>query len=350
MPAYFVYLSTFAIFAQFNLKIRKDMSTTTRSMISFDWAMKRLLRNKANFEVLEGLLSELLSRKIVIKSIGESESNPTHEKDKTNRVDILVEADGREIVIIELQYDTENDYFQRMLYGVCKSVTEHIQAGNPYSEVRKVYSVNIVYFDLGEGGDYVYHGTTDFRGMHTSDELRLSDKQWKLYGKRHLSELYPEYYLIKVRNFDDVAKNTLDEWIFYLKNNLIRDDFTAQGLGRAREVLAYDNLSDDEKRAYWRDVESRRIRDSEVVSAFGDGEIKGRAEGRAEGIVEGRAEGRAEGIAEGKAEGRAEGRAEGLENAVINGRRADYSIEIISAVTGLTPEQVIEILKRNNME
>ena len=36
------------------------MSTTTRSMISFDWAMKRLLRNKANFEVLEGFLSELL--------------------------------------------------------------------------------------------------------------------------------------------------------------------------------------------------------------------------------------------------------------------------------------------------
>ena len=35
-----------------------------RGMISFDWAMKRLLRNKANFEVLEGLLSELLRRKI----------------------------------------------------------------------------------------------------------------------------------------------------------------------------------------------------------------------------------------------------------------------------------------------
>ena len=31
-----------------------------RKLITFDWAMKRLLRSKANFEILEGFLSELL--------------------------------------------------------------------------------------------------------------------------------------------------------------------------------------------------------------------------------------------------------------------------------------------------
>ena len=34
--------------------------------IRFDWAMKRLLRNKANFAVLEGLLTTLLGEKITI--------------------------------------------------------------------------------------------------------------------------------------------------------------------------------------------------------------------------------------------------------------------------------------------
>ena len=68
----------------------------TRSMISFDWALKRLLRSKANFGVLEGFLSELLGRRIVIKHIGESESNMDDEADKSNKVDILVEADNRE--------------------------------------------------------------------------------------------------------------------------------------------------------------------------------------------------------------------------------------------------------------
>ncbi|MCL2131193.1 MAG: Rpn family recombination-promoting nuclease/putative transposase, partial [Lentimicrobiaceae bacterium] len=69
----------------------------TRSMISFDWAMKRLLRSKANFDVLEGFLSELLRREIKIKNIAESEGNKADKEDKFNRVDILVEADDREL-------------------------------------------------------------------------------------------------------------------------------------------------------------------------------------------------------------------------------------------------------------
>jgi len=262
----------------------------TRSMISFDWAMKRLLRQKANFEILEGFLSELLCRKIIIKNIGESEGNKTDQHDKWNKVDILVEADGKEIVIIELQYDNENDYFQRMVYGVSKTVTEHIHEGDPYSSVRKVYSINIVYFDLGKGDDYVYHGVTNFTGLHTRTELQLTATQQELYGKTVAGELLPEYYIIKVKEFNDVAENTLDQWIYYLKNNKIRDDFTAQGIDKARQILAFDKLSDEEKKQYWRRVEERRIKDSEMSTAYLDGEIKGEAKGLAKGFAKGEAE------------------------------------------------------------
>jgi len=258
----------------------------TRSMISFDWAMKRLLRQKANFEVLEGFLSELLCRKIIIKNIGESEGNKTDENDKWNKVDILVEADGKELVIIELQYDSENDYFQRMHYGVSKAVTEYIHEGAPYSSVRKVYSINIVYFDLGKGDDYVYHGITNFTGLHTRSELQLTATQQKLYGKTVAGELLPEYYIIKVKKFNDVAENTLDEWIYYLKNNKIKDNFTAQGIDKARQILALDKLSDAEKKQYWRNIEERRIRDSEISTALLEGETKGEAKGLAKGEAE----------------------------------------------------------------
>ena len=250
----------------------------TRNMISFDWAMKRLLRNKANFEVLEGFLSELLSRKIIIRHIGESEGNKTGKDDKTNRVDIFVEADDSELVIIELQYDSVDEYFRRMLYGISKSITEHIFAGESYSKVRKVYSVNIVYFDLGSGDDYVYHGFTNFKGLHTQNELKLDDDQRQLYGKTVIGELYPEYYIIKVNGFNDVAKDTLDEWIYYLKNNSIKDEFTAKGLDRARSILAFESLSEEEKRQYERDADQRVLRDSEIFTAL----KKGRNEGKAE--------------------------------------------------------------------
>jgi len=131
-----------------------------------------------------------------------------------------------------------------------------------------------VYFDLGQGDDYVYHGITNFMGLHTRTALQLTSKQQQLYGKTFIGELYPEYYIIKVNKFDDVAKDSLDEWIYYLKNNKIRDDFTAQGLDKARKILALDKLTDEEKRQYWRRVEERRIRDSEMNTAFSDGEIK----------------------------------------------------------------------------
>jgi predicted transposase/invertase (TIGR01784 family) len=255
-------------------------------MISFDWAMKRLLRNKANFEVLEGFLSELLHRKIIIKHIGESEGNKEEEDDKSNNVDILVEADDKELVIIELQYYGEDDYFKRMLYGVSKSITEHVFKGNPYSEVRKVYSISIVYFELGSGDDYVYHGFTEFKGLHTRNELKLSERQKKVYAKTVVGDLYPEYYIIKVNGFEEIAKDRLDEWIYYLKTGKIRDDFTAQGLDKAREILAFDNLTDAEKKQHDRMLHNRSIKDSQIRTAFSDGEFKGHARGLAQGKAE----------------------------------------------------------------
>ncbi len=56
--------------------------------IRFDWAIKRLLRNKANFGVLEGLLTVLLNEPIHIVEILESEGNQQRENEKFNRVDI----------------------------------------------------------------------------------------------------------------------------------------------------------------------------------------------------------------------------------------------------------------------
>jgi hypothetical protein len=37
-----------------------------RKLITFDWALKRLLRSKANFDILEGFFSELLKEDIKI--------------------------------------------------------------------------------------------------------------------------------------------------------------------------------------------------------------------------------------------------------------------------------------------
>ncbi len=58
-----------------------------------------------------------------------------------------------------------------------------------------------------------------------------------LYQKEYVHQIYPEYYIIKVNQFNDIAKNTLDEWIYFLKNEEIKDSFHAKGLLEAKEKL-----------------------------------------------------------------------------------------------------------------
>ncbi|HRF41168.1 MAG TPA: PD-(D/E)XK nuclease family transposase, partial [Saprospiraceae bacterium] len=230
----------------------------SRPLVSFDWAIKRLLRQKANYDVLEGFLTVLLRRQITIINIPESQGNKDDATDKVNAVDILCESEDKELILIELQYNSESSYFHRMLFGVSKTITDNMFEGFEYDKVRKVYSINIVYFDLGQGSDYVYHGTTEFRGIHTHDVLRVNARQREVFDVTAPYELFPEYYIIKVNSFDDVAKDTLDEWIYYLKNNRLPEHFTAPGLEKAEKILNYYDMNAEAKALYDAHIKARR--------------------------------------------------------------------------------------------
>jgi predicted transposase/invertase (TIGR01784 family) len=255
----------------------------SKQLIRFDWAMKRLLRSKANFGILEGFLSELLKRDLKILEVLESESNKDNEDIKFNKVDILVKLSDGEIVLVEVQTSTESDYFCRMLFGTSKIVTDHLKEGEPYLNIKKIYSVNILYFDLGHGTDYVYHGTTSFTGIHNHDQLSLSEKQKRVYQKERIHQIYPEYYLIKVDQFNDVAKDTLDEWIYFLKNESIKDNFHAKGLVEAKEKLDSLKLSEPDKQKYKKYMENLSYQKSMIVSNYTDGKIEGLDEGMKKG-------------------------------------------------------------------
>ena len=86
--------------------------------IRFDWAIKRLLRQKANFGVLEGFLTVFLNEEVKIIDILESEGNQSAADDKFNRVDIKAKNSKGEIIIVEIQNTSELYYLERVLYGV----------------------------------------------------------------------------------------------------------------------------------------------------------------------------------------------------------------------------------------
>lgn len=263
------------------------------TLVSFDWAMKHILRDKANFDVLEGFLSALLNEEIQVVALLESETNQDNELDKFNRVDLLVQDAQGVAFIIEVQYSYASHYLQRLLFGTAKLITEHIEAGDEYNNVKKVISISLLYFLLGEAdeeNDYVYHGGTEFYGLHSgkrlpvrqdtlqSDRPTTNVRRQRSPSPQTKSNIFPEYYLIEVERFPDVVKNALDEWIYFFKHSEIPADFRARNIQAAREKLTLMKMSDEDRHAYERFWLARASYQDEIQSAKSQGREEGQAQ------------------------------------------------------------------------
>lgn len=251
------------------------------SYIRFDWAIKRLLRDKANFSVLEGLLTVLLCEEIRIKEIIKDEKAYCVWDDaQTDRIDIKAKDKKGDDIVIRIQNMRKLYYLERIRFGT-PAFAKHI-----YQEVNKVYLVSILYFDLGKGNDYLYHGQNRFIGVHTNDELLITAKEEGAIIQKLPQEVFPEYYLIRVNEFNQVAKTPLEEWVKYLKTGIIDPDTTAPGLPEAREKLRYYDMSPEERHEYDEHVNAIMIQNDVLNTAKLEGHAEGRAESRAEGKLE----------------------------------------------------------------
>ena len=225
----------------------------------------------------------------------------------------------------------EADYLERILYGVAKTITEHIDKGQPYRNITKVYSISILYFDLGKGTDYLYHGQNRFIGVHTKDSLEITRREKNALVGRKPEEIFPEYILIRVNQFNQVAVTPLEEWMAYLKQGVIRPDTTAPGLQEAREKLRYYSMSDQERHAYDAHLDAMLIENDVLSTARREGLYDGRQEGLAEGIEIGRAEGLKEGEAK---------RIEEMRSAAQNLKARGIDPLVISQALGLSIEEI----------
>ena len=205
--------------------------TEKSKYVRFDWAIKRILRDVANKEVLEGLIQVLIKEPVTITEILESENSKDSLEDKGNRVDVKAKTEKGEYIIVEVQLTKERDFFQRIIFGTATAINGQIGIGQDYRVIKKVYSINILYFNFGSGDDYAFHGVTTFRGMTNKDaELKLNTKNEREYmdsERRRMTspeEVFPEYFLLIVDRFNEVAKTPIEEWMAYLKDGAIRDD------------------------------------------------------------------------------------------------------------------------------
>ena len=298
--------------------LKGDYMSTETKLVRFDWAIKNILRDKANFDVLEGFLTALLQEDITVLEILESESNQSDFDEKFNRVDILVKDSQDRKIIIEVQNNRETDYLERILWGASKLVVETLELGKHYNQISKIISVSIIYFDLGlsDDNEYVYHGVVDFQGLHTQQPFtfrrKTADKKFKLLRTK---DVFPEFYLLRVEHFQDVIKNDLDEWIYMLKHSVIKADFKSKSIDKAKKKLTLLKMNPDKRKAYERYMMSAVINRDVLKTA--------QEEGKREGIQEGKME---EKIA-----------------IVKNSLQQGLDLTVIASITGFSVEEIQKI-------
>lgn len=237
--------------------------------------MKTILRDKANFDVLEGFLSALFEDdSIKILNLLESESNQPDETDKFNRVDLLVEDGQKRKIFIEIQNTRESDYLERILFGASKIIVEHQKLGEDFKNISKVISISILYFNLGLGDDYLYFGTTEFRGINTGTPLIVKKRiettedfepKYRFTEKK----IFPEFYLITVERYKNIVQKRIDEWVYILKNNEVKEGSTSRNIDKAEQKLAELNMTPEQRKAYFRYVENV-VRERDMINTAKD--------------------------------------------------------------------------------
>ena len=269
--------------------------------IRFDWAVKRMLRDKANFDVLEGLITVLLGEKITIEELLESEGNQEALDDKFNRVDIKAKDSwGCIIVTIQIAYDITA--IENLRYGTAKTITAHISNYN-YQEGDRIYTIILQYYNMSDGSWHVHQGCRNSIN----------------------------YSILMIPNFNDVATTPIEEWLDYLKNGRIKEDTKTPGLAEARKKLQYMQMSRAEQIAYERHMDSLAVQSGAFDAA------------RLERHAEGWEVGREEGFAEGRAEGRAEGEKDKALEIARKMKAKGFPIEDISAITGLDLSEITNL-------
>ena len=316
-----------------------------RPIISFDYAIKDILRDKANFDILSCFLSELLEKPVTVQEVLESEGNTSRtttvagksgktrkvkNTGKVSRLDLKAKIDDGEIAIFEIQYFDMVDFMGKILFNTCKAVVEQLSTWQKYN-VKKVYSINISWYGLDTEDEYVFAANlTEFKGIHFDEVIPFSQNLDP--NSNVPKDIHPEYFMILPRNFlteeerkrknkDFVPKKPtkakFDEWVYVLKHSAVKSEFTAKGTQEAGEKLNLLNMTPEERAFYEADKIAMGIQKSQLQTA----ELKGEKRGRKEATVD----------------------------VVIRGHNMGHSIDTIAEFTELSTEQIIKILKENGL-
>ncbi len=217
-------------------------------IISFDYAIKYLLRDKGGYDIIEAFISAILKNQgygpVKIVALLDAESNREEMSQKRSLADLIVEDDQKQKYIIEIERQQVTNYAHKACFNTSRLIADQLPSGTDFLSLKKVFHISLLYFKIGKGS--LFHGRTVVREVETGEKLsfHIEGPEQRVID---VIDIFPEYIFIAIPDFDDDVQEELDEWLYVLKHAEVRDDFKSDIMKRVADKLSVLHMTKEER-------------------------------------------------------------------------------------------------------
>jgi predicted transposase/invertase (TIGR01784 family) len=257
-----------------------------KGLVSFDYAIKYLLRDKGDYSIVEGFISALLKTKgykdVKIIALLESESNKEDSKDKRSLADLIVEDEDKHKYIIEIERNVKDSFIHKSLFNTSRLIVDNLAQREDYTQILKVFHISLLYFPIGNGNGAIYHGKTIIHEIETNDKLSVHIKNKETNEVFDATDILPEYFYISVPQFNDRLEKEIDDWLHVMKYDEVPKNYHSPYMAQIADKLSILKMTKDERNNYSYYQKKLYNDRDELQAAEARGEARGKNEGKIE--------------------------------------------------------------------
>ena len=314
---------------QFSI-IKEEWTTETKRLpITDDYIFKRVFAYKGNESVLKDFLEAILKKEIQKVTIKNPEIIPYEKGEKRGLLDIKAETEDGTMLDIEMQMEDEKDIDERATSYMGKLISEQLQVGHKYTELKKSIVIFITNYNFLKRNSYHSVGRLKFEKTLKEEYVELGYEEEDEIASKYIEYHYIELPKYKNKNPKDFTK--LDQWMCIFTQNEEGIDMAERENKEIKKAMnTLDFISADPKERERHNsiimAEYNRLTSEHNFFEAGKKERKKRTEKR-----------------NGKIEGAKEKSIQ-IAKEMIN---KELSIDLICEITKLTKEEVNQIIKKN---
>jgi predicted transposase/invertase (TIGR01784 family) len=253
-----------------------------KSLISFDYAIKYLLKDKRDFDIIEGFISALLNTvgysDVKIAALLDTESNKESSKAKRSLADLVVEDKAHHKYVVEIERNVHPHFIHKACFNTSRLLVDTLGEGQDYGQILKIFHISLLYFPIGEGSGVAYHGKTLIREVTTGEKLTLHITDPATNQVYDATGVLPEYFYISIPSFNDRLEKELDEWLYVMKHDEVHKNSRSKYMKKIAKKLSVLKMTDEERVDYYSYLK-KVYTDRDQLLAYTD---EGRKEGREE--------------------------------------------------------------------